>query len=52
MMMSPGLQRRNIGRLGRIWALEQFFHHVRALQDVWVTTRHSITQHLAAVDPA
>ena len=51
-MMSLGLHLRIIGRPGRIWALEEFFRHVRAHQDVWVTTRHQIAQHLARVDPA
>ncbi len=51
-MMSLGLHLRIIGRPGRIWALEEFFRHVRAHSDVWVTTRHAIAQHLAVVDPA
>jgi peptidoglycan/xylan/chitin deacetylase (PgdA/CDA1 family) len=51
-MMSLGLHLRIIGRPGRIWALEEFFRHVRNHQDVWVTTRHFIAQHLAKVDPA
>jgi hypothetical protein len=51
-MMSLGLHLRIIGRPGRIWVLEEFFRHVRNNQDVRVTTRHSITQHLAKVDPA
>jgi allantoinase len=51
-MMSLGLHLRIIGRPGRIWALEEFFRHVRKAPDVWVITRHSITQHLEKVDPA
>ena len=51
-MMSLGLHLRIIGRPGRIWALEEFFKYVRQHNDVWVTTRHQIAQHLAAVDPA
>jgi len=51
-MMSLGLHLRIIGRPGRIWALEQFFQHVRGHNDVWIATRHQIAQHLATVDPA
>ncbi len=51
-MMSLGLHLRIIGRPGRIWALEEFFRHVTAKRDVWITTRHAIAQHLAAVEPA
>ena len=51
-MMSLGLHLRIIGRPGRIWALEEFFKHVRAHDDVWVTTRHDIAQHFASVEPA
>lgn len=51
-MMSLGLHLRIIGRPGRVWALEEFFRHVRKQDDVWVATRHQIAQHLAAVDPA
>jgi peptidoglycan/xylan/chitin deacetylase (PgdA/CDA1 family) len=51
-MMSLGLHLRIIGRPGRIWALEEFFRHVRKHQDVWVTSRHQIAQRLAVVDPA
>ena len=47
-MMSLGLHLRIIGRPGRIWALEEFFRHVRARNDVWVTTRRAIAQHFAA----
>lgn len=51
-MMSLGLHLRIIGRPARIWALEEFFKHVRAHEGVWVTTRKSIAEHLAKVDPA
>ena len=51
-MMSLGLHLRIIGRPGRIWALEEFFRHVRAHEGVWVASRHQIAQHLATVDPA
>jgi allantoinase len=51
-MMSLGLHLRIIGRAGRIWALEEFFKHVRAHDGVWVTTRKAIAEHLAVVDPA
>jgi allantoinase len=51
-MMSLGLHLRIIGRPGRIWALEEFFKHVRAHDDVWIATRHQIARHLAQVDPA
>ena len=47
-MMSLGLHLRIIGRPGRIWALEEFFRHVRSKSDVWVTTRRAIAQHFAA----
>jgi peptidoglycan/xylan/chitin deacetylase (PgdA/CDA1 family) len=50
-MMSLGLHLRIIGRPGRIWALEEFFRHVRSHQDVWVATRHSIAQHFAKAHP-
>jgi allantoinase len=50
-MMSLGLHLRIIGRPGRIWALEEFLRHVTAKKDVWITTRHSIAQHLATVVP-
>lgn len=50
-MMSLGLHLRIIGRPGRIWALEEFFRHATARQDVWITTRHEIAQHLARIDP-
>ncbi len=51
-MMSLGLHLRIIGRPGRIWALEEFFRHVRSKNDVWVTTRRAIAQHFAATVPA
>ena len=51
-MMSLGLHLRIIGRPGRIWAMEQFFRHVRAHPDIWIAGRHQIALHLAAVDPA
>jgi allantoinase len=46
-MMSLGLHLRIIGRPGRIWALEEFFKHVRAHKDIWVTTRLNIADHFA-----
>lgn len=46
-MMSLGLHLRIIGRPGRIWALEEFFRHVRAHDGVWVTTRRAIAEHFA-----
>jgi allantoinase len=51
-LMSLGLHLRIIGRPGRVWALEEFFKHVRAHQDVWVTTRQAIAEHFAKVHPA
>lgn len=51
-MMSLGLHLRIIGRPGRIWALEEFFRHVTAKKDVWITTRRDIAEHFAKVDPA
>ena len=51
-MMSLGLHLRIIGRPGRIWALEEFFRHVRAHGGVWVTTRRAIAEHFAKVQPA
>lgn len=51
-MMSLGLHLRIIGRPGRIWALEEFFRHVRAHDGVWVATRHEIARHFAKVEPA
>lgn len=51
-MMSLGLHLRIIGRPGRIWALEEFFRHVRSKSDVWVTTRRAIAQHFAKQVPA
>lgn len=51
-MMSLGLHLRIIGRPGRVWALEEFLRHVRAHEDVWVTTRREIVEHFARVRPA
>lgn len=51
-MMSLGLHLRIIGRPGRIWALEEFFKHVRAHDGVWVTTRRAIAEHFAKAHPA
>ena len=51
-MMSLGLHLRIIGRPGRIWALEEFFRHVRAHDGVWVTSRRKIAEHFAGVQPA
>jgi allantoinase len=51
-MMSLGLHLRIIGRPGRIWALEEFFRHVRAHDGVWVTTRKAIADHFRTVEPA
>lgn len=51
-MMSLGLHLRIIGRPGRIWALEEFFRHVRAHDGVWVTTRKAIADHFRAQQPA
>lgn len=51
-MMSLGLHLRIIGRPGRIWALEEFFAHVRRHEGVWVTTRRAIAEHFAQANPA
>ena len=51
-MMSLGLHLRIIGRPGRIWALEEFFTHVRRHEGVWVTTRRAIAEHFAQICPA
>lgn len=51
-MMSLGLHLRIIGRPGRIWALEEFFQHVRKHDGVWITTRKAIAEHFAKVHPA
>jgi allantoinase len=51
-MMSLGLHLRIIGRPGRIWALEEFFRHVRQHEGIWVTTRKAIADHFAKVHPA
>ena len=45
-MMSLGVHLRIIGRPGRIWALEQFFEHIRKFDRIWVTTREKIAEHL------
>lgn len=50
-MMSLGLHLRIIGRPGRIWALEEFFQHVRQHDGVWITTRKAIADHFAKVHP-
>ncbi|GAA4775589.1 polysaccharide deacetylase family protein [Novosphingobium ginsenosidimutans] len=51
-MMSLGLHLRIIGRPGRIWALEEFFRHVRQHDGVWVTTRKAIADNFAQTVPA
>ena len=51
-MMSLGLHLRIIGRPGRVWALEEFFRHVRSHGDVWIASREEIAAHLAKVEPA
>lgn len=51
-MMSLGLHLRIIGRPGRIWALEEFFKHVRKFDGVWITTRKAIADHFAEAHPA
>ncbi len=51
-MMSLGLHLRIIGRPGRIWAFEHFLRHVRACEDVWVTTRGEIADWFAKGEPA
>ncbi len=51
-MMSLGLHLRIIGRPGRIWALEEFFRHVRKHDGVWITTRQAIAEHFRTVSPA
>ncbi len=51
-LMSLGLHLRIIGRPGRIWALEEFFRHVRQHDGVWVTTRKAIADHFAQTVPA
>ncbi|HEY1131265.1 MAG TPA: polysaccharide deacetylase family protein [Roseateles sp.] len=50
-MMSLGLHLRIIGRPGRIWALQQFFEHVRQASGVWITTRRAIAEQFAAAVP-
>jgi putative urate catabolism protein len=44
-MMSVGLHCRIIGRPGRAPGLDRFLAHVRACDDVWVTTRAEIARH-------
>lgn len=51
-LMSLGLHLRIIGRPGRVWALEEFFRHVRQHDGVWVTTRKAIADHFAQTVPA
>ena len=51
-MMSLGLHLRIIGRPGRIWALEEFFKHVRARSDVWIASRQAIADHFMQESPA
>ena len=51
-MMSLGLHLRIIGRPGRIWAFEEFLRYARSHDGVWIATRKSIADHLAAIDPA
>ena len=51
-LMSLGLHLRIIGRPGRIWALAEFFKHVRQHRDVWVTTRLAVAEHFAKACPA
>lgn len=51
-IMSLGLHLRIIGRPGRIDALRKFLDHVKAHNDVWVTTREKVAEHFAANVPA
>lgn len=51
-MMSLGLHLRIIGRPARSWALEEFFRHVKAHDDVWIATRREIAAHFRTVEPA
>jgi peptidoglycan/xylan/chitin deacetylase (PgdA/CDA1 family) len=51
-MMSLGLHLRIIGRPGRIWALEEFFRHVRSRPDVWIARRGEIVRHFRSLEPA
>jgi putative urate catabolism protein len=44
-MMSVGLHCRIVGRPGRAVALDRFLGHVKAREDVWVTTRAEIARH-------
>lgn len=50
-IMSLGLHLRIIGRPGRIGALAKFMQHVVAREDVWVTSRLSIAQRFAELNP-
>jgi putative urate catabolism protein len=50
-MMSVGLHGRIVGRPGRARALDRFLAHVRAREDVWVTTRAEIARHWQANHP-
>ena len=50
-MMSVGLHCRIVGRPGRAPALRRFLEHVRACDDVWVTTRAEIARHWHANHP-
>ena len=50
-MLSVGLHCRIVGRPGRAPALERFLEHVRAHDDVWVTTRAEIARHWRAAHP-
>jgi putative urate catabolism protein len=51
-MMSVGLHCRIIGRPGRAPALDRFLAHVKARDDVWVTTRAEIARHWHEQHPA
>jgi putative urate catabolism protein len=44
-MMSVGLHCRIVGRPGRAVALDRFLGHVKAREDLWVTTRAEIARH-------
>jgi peptidoglycan/xylan/chitin deacetylase (PgdA/CDA1 family) len=51
-MMSLGVHLRIIGRPGRIGAFKAFLDHVRAHDDVWITSRKAIRDHWAEAHPA
>jgi allantoinase len=51
-MMSLGVHLRIIGRPGRIGAFKAFLDHVRAHDDVWITSRKTIRDHWAEAHPA